>query len=64
MNMPLTPQQANEIHALQCRARTLNVPCELHFTLDFRVLIRVGGDQEFETVGEAADYLSGLAVTP
>lgn len=60
MIAPLTFEQANAVHELQCRARALNVPCELHFTLDWRVLIRVGGDEEFETVDEAAAYLSGL----
>lgn len=59
MNVPFTPAQADAAHALQCRARALNVTCELHFDLAWNVILLVDG-QEFKTIADAVAHLSTL----
>lgn len=59
MNAPLTPDQQQAVHDLQCRARKLNVSLELHFNLKWQVILVVGG-HELATIEEASDYLAGL----
>ncbi len=59
MNVPLTPKQSNAVRDLEVRARALGTRCELHFILDWRVLIVIG-DQEFASIGDAAEHLASL----
>lgn len=60
MNVPLTPEQSSAVHALQCRARARGVPCELHFTLDWKVMVLLDG-REFATIDDASDHLDEVA---
>ena len=59
MNAPLTAGQADAIRDLEVCARALGTRCELHFTLDFRVLLRIG-DQEFASIADTGEHLASL----
>ena len=59
MNAPLTATQANAIHELQCRARRLGVTLDLHFTVDFRVVMLLDG-REFLSIEDAAAHVALL----
>lgn len=59
MIAPLTTEQQNAVHALQCRARARGVPCELHFDANWRVII-VLGTREFASIADASAHMSGL----
>ena len=56
MNVPLTSEQSNAVRDLEVRARALGTRCELHFTLDWRVLIVIG-DREFASIDDAVEHL-------
>ena len=61
MTAPLTTEQQNAVHALQCRARAVGLTCELHFDLKWRVIILVDG-QELTSIADVEGYLSSLEV--
>lgn len=56
MNAPLTPAETKQLHTLQCKARSLGLTLELHFTLAWQVVILLDG-REFTSIAEAAESL-------
>ena len=62
MNVPLDQKQQNDLHALQCRARALGLPFELHLDSNWSIVLVVDG-RDFASIDDAAEHLSQREVT-